>query len=139
MEKHFSPITVFIVEDDPIYLRLVKYVFELNPDFNIEIFTTGQECLDNLHLKPSIISLDFNLPDMKGDQVLQKIKNYNKDIGVIILSGQKDIEVAVQLLQNGAYDYIVKNEETKDRLHHTVQRLSNNISLKQEVEDLKDE
>ena len=139
MKKNLSPITVFIVEDDPIYLRLVKYVFELNPDFNIEIFTTGHECLDKLHLKPSIISLDFNLPDMKGDQVLQKIKNYNKDIGVIILSGQKDIEVAVQLLQNGAYVYIVKNEETKDRLHHTVQRLSNNISLKQEVEDLKDE
>lgn len=139
MEKHFSPVTVFIVEDDPIYMRLVKYVFELNPDYNIQIFTTGQECIDNLHLKPSIISLDFNLPDMKGDQVLQKIKNYNKDIGVIILSGQKNIDTAVQLLKNGAYDYIVKNEETKDRLLHAVQRLSSNISLKQEVEDLKDE
>ncbi len=139
MKKHFSPINVFIVEDDPIYLRLVKYVFELNPDYNIKIFTTGQECIDNLHLKPSIISLDFNLPDMKGDLVLEQIKNYNKDIGVIILSGQKDIEVAVQLMKNGAYDYIVKNEETKDRLHLTVQRLSNNISLKQEVEELKDE
>ena len=98
MKKHFSPIIVFIVEDDPLYMRLVKYVFELNPDYNIHIFSTGQECLDNLHLKPSIISLDFSLPDMKGDQVLKKIKNYDKDIGVIILSGQQDIEVAVQLL-----------------------------------------
>ncbi len=139
MKKHFSPITVFIVEDDPIYMRLVKYVFELNPDFNIRFFTTGQECINNLHLKPSIISLDFNLPDMKGDQVLQKIKNYNKDISVVILSGQQNIEVAVKLLKSGAYDYIVKNEETKDRLHLAIQRLASNISLKQEVEVLKDE
>ena len=139
MKKHFSPITVFIVEDDPIYMRLVKYVFELNPDYNIYIFSTGQECIENLHLKPSIISLDFTLPDMMGDQVLKKIKNYNKDIDVIILSGQQNIAVAVQLLQNGASDYIVKNEETKDRLIHAVQRLASNISLKKEVEELKDE
>ena len=139
MKKHFSPITVFIIEDDPIYMRLVKYVFELNPDFNIHIFTTGQECIDNLHLKPSIISLDFSLPDMKGDQVLKKIKNYNKDIGVIVLSGQQDIEVAVELLRNGAYDYIVKNEETKDRLIHSARYLTKNINLQQQVEELKDE
>jgi len=139
MKKHFSPITVFIVEDDPIYMRLVKYVFELNPDFNIHVFTTGQECIDNLHLKPSIISLDFSLPDMKGDQVLEIIKNYNKDIGVIVLSGQQDIEVAVELLRNGAYDYIVKNEETKDRLMHSVRYLTKNINLQQQVEELKDE
>ena len=139
MKKQFSPTTVFIVEDDPIYLRLVKYVFELNPDFNIHVFMSGKECLNNLHLKPAIISLDFSLPDIKGDEVLKKIKNYNKDIEVIILSGQQDIEVAVQLLRNGAYDYIVKNEETKDRLTYAVQRLASNINLKQEVEDLKDE
>ena len=139
MKKHFSPITIFIVEDDPIYMRLVKYVFELNPDFNIHVFTTGQECIDNLHLKPSIISLDFSLPDMKGDQVLEKINNYDKDIGVIVLSGQQDIEVAVKLLRNGVHDYIVKNEETKDRLIHSLRHLSNNISLKQKVEELKDE
>lgn len=139
MKKQFSPITVFIVEDDPVYMRLVKYIFELNPDYNIHIFTTGQECIDNLHLKPSIISLDFSLPDIKGDQVLEKIKNYDKDIGVIVLSGQKDIEVAVKLLRNGVYDYIVKNEETKDRLIHSVRRLTNSINLQQKVEELKDE
>ncbi len=139
MKKNLTPLTVFIVEDDPIYLRLVKYVFELNPDYKIHIFQTGKACLDNLHLKPAIISLDFSLPDMKGDEVLKKIKNYDKNIGVIILSGQQDIEVAVKLLRNGAYDYIVKNNETKDRLIYAAQRLRSTIRLQKEVEELKDE
>ncbi len=139
MTKQFSPTKVFIVEDDPIYIRLVKYVFEMNPEHEIHIFSTGKECLDNLHLKPAIISLDYSLPDMDGRNVMKKIHGSNPDIEVIILSGQNDISIAVQLLRNGAHDYIVKNEETKDRLLYSIERLKNNINLKKKVEVLTEE
>ena len=139
MPSNTSPTRIFIVEDDPVYTRLVKYVFELDPEHEIFIFSNGKECLDNLHLGPSIISLDYSLPDMDGKEVMEKIRSINKEIEVIILSGQNDISIAVQLLRNGAHDYIVKNEATKEKLLYSIERLKNNINLKKEVKELKEE
>jgi len=138
MAKSHQPKIVFIVEDDPLFAKLAKYAFELNPDYEVHVYTSGQDCIQHLHLHPVIISLDYSLPDMTGKEVLEKIKNYNKDIEVIILSGQKDIVVAVELLKAGAFDYIVKDDDTKDHLRHTIKQLSNSLKLKQKVEELED-
>jgi DNA-binding NtrC family response regulator len=139
MKMQDQPIKIFVVEDDPMYNRMVKYIMELNPDHEVFSFTTGKECLDNLHLGPSIISLDYSLPDMTGEEVLRKIKSFNKDIVVVILSGQQDIATAVKLLKEGAYDYITKDNETKERLLNTLNHVKSNIELKEEVEILRDE
>lgn len=139
MKKKFTPTKIFVVEDDPMYKKMIKYVMELNPDHEVSIFSTGQECIQQLHLKPSIITLDYSLPDMTGSEVLKKIKSYNKEINVIILSGQQDISTAVQLLKEGAFDYITKDSETKDRLLNTIHNIQTQQNLKQEVETLKEE
>jgi two-component system, NtrC family, response regulator AtoC len=128
---------IFIVEDDPMYQRMVKYVMELNPDHEVHLFATGQECLKNLNLKPNIISLDYTLPDMTGEEVLSKIKAFNPNINVIILSGQQDIRTAVNLLKEGAHDYITKDNETKERLLNTLNHLKNHIRLVEQVDTLK--
>ncbi len=130
-------IRIFIVEDDPMYQRMVKYVMELNPDHEVHIFNTGQECLDNLKLKPQIVSLDFTLPDMTGEEVLRKITAFDPEIGVIILSGQQDIRTAVKLLKEGARDYITKDNETKERMINALNHIKNHIRLKDEVDTLK--
>lgn len=130
---------IFVVEDDPMYQRMVKYVMELNPDHEVHIFSTGQECLQQLSKQPDIVSLDFTLPDMTGEEVLKKIKAFNQDIGVIILSGQQDISTAVKLLKEGAYDYITKDSETKERLLNALNHIKNHIQLKEEVDTLKAE
>ncbi|MEZ4955052.1 MAG: sigma-54 dependent transcriptional regulator [Saprospiraceae bacterium] len=137
MSTKDSTTRIFIVEDDPVYQRLVKYVMEINPDHEVHLFATGQECLEHLSLRPNIISLDFSLPDMSGSEVLKKIKAYNQDIGVIILSGQQDIRTAVTLLKEGAYDYIAKDNETKERLLNSLNHLKKHIELKDEVDTLK--
>ena len=132
-----STTRIFIVEDDPMYQRMIKYVMELNPDHEVHLFTSGKDCLDHLKLKPDIVSLDFSLPDMTGEEILRKIKSYNEDIGVVILSGQQDVGTAVQLLKNGAYDYITKDSETKERLLHALNKIKNHIRLKAEVHTLR--
>ncbi len=119
------------------YQRMVKYVMELNPDHEVHIFNTGQECLDNLKLKPQIVSLDFTLPDMTGEEVLRKITAFDPEIGVIILSGQQDIRTAVKLLKEGARDYITKDNETKERMINALNHIKNHIRLKDEVDTLK--
>ncbi len=139
MKSKFSPTCIFVVEDDPMYQRLVKYVMELNPDHQVHIFATGQECLQNLHLNPSIVSLDYSLPDMTGEEVLRKIKDYNKDISVLILSSQQDVSTAVKLLREGAADYITKDSETNDRLLHAINRAKEQNQLKAEVNTLREE
>lgn len=138
MIKKSNSIRIFIVEDDPVYMRLAKYTAELNPEHEVSIFTSGKDCLDHLFLNPDIISLDYSLPDMTGKEIFDKIKAYNKNIGVIILSGQKEVSVAVELLQSGVYDYIVKNEGAKDRLQRAFENIKGKISLEHEVEKLKD-
>ena len=138
MKSGDSSTRIFVVEDDPMYQRMVKYIMELNPDHEVYTFSTGKECLDNLKLKPGIISLDYTLPDMNGVDVLKKIKNYNENIGVIILSGQQDISTAVKLLKEGAYDYITKDSETKERLLNTLEHIKQRNQLRQEVDELKE-
>lgn len=128
---------IFIVEDDKFYNKLIEHHLKLNPDFEIQTFFTGQDLLDKLSYNPDIISLDFSLPDMTGHDVLARVKNYNPEIEVVIISGQDNISTAVKLLKQGAYDYITKDENIKERLLNTIHNIREKEHLKSEVHQLK--
>ena len=134
-----EPFKIFIVEDDPSYLKFLQYVLSLNPDFVVECFNTGKAVLDNLHKQPNLITLDYSLPDLTGEQVLESIKSFNEQIPVIIISAQEKIGTAVNLLKLGAYDYISKDKETKDRLLNIVNNARKNVILIKEIENLRKE
>ena len=134
-----STIKIFVVEDDPTYRKFLEYVLSLNPDFEVHFFPSGNECIKHLHLKPSIIALDYTLPDMSGEEVLKVVKSFNSAIQIIIVSAQEKIGTAVQLLKLGAYDYIIKNEDTKDRLLNAINNARKNISLTEEIHSLRNE
>jgi len=135
-EKLFQ---VFVVEDNDWYKQLLVHTLSLNPDFQVHSFQNGKDCLDNLDRGPDVITLDYRLPDMTGIDVLRRIKNMNPDIQVIMISEQADINVVVDLLKEGAYDYIVKTNDIRERLLNTVQNICNNLGLKREISDLKRE
>lgn len=130
---------IFVVEDDKLFAKTIKYILTLNPDHKVEIFETGKDCLKNLHKQPDIISLDYSLPDMTGDEILKQIKTHNSDIGVLMLSGQQDVATAVQLMQHGADDYLTKDDANKERLFNVIEKLKKNLSLKREVKYLRKE
>ena len=134
-----SSCSIFIVEDDVWFGEMLKYHLSLNPDYVITILNSSKECLNNLFKKPDIICIDFGLPDTKGDVLLAKIKEYNKNIPVIVISGQEEISVAVNFLKSGASDYIVKDDHTKEMLWNAIIKIRENIQLKREVEDLKEQ
>lgn len=137
--KQSSTIKIFAVEDDPVYSKFLKYVLGLNPDFEVEFFSNGKDCLAQLHKSPQIITLDYSLPDLSGEEILKRIKETDSSINVIIISGQENISTAVNLLKQGAYDYITKDEETKDRLLNSLSNAIKNVSLVQELIHLKEE
>lgn len=128
---------IFIVEDDEFYANMLKYHLSLNPDHAVEMYHSGKDILNNLHKKPDLITLDYHLPDTNGKELLKKIKNQLPEVIVLMVSGQDEIETAVSLLKEGAYDYIVKNEEVKNRLWNIIKNIKDNLSLKEEISTLR--
>ncbi|WP_116106313.1 sigma-54-dependent transcriptional regulator [Lewinella sp. IMCC34191] len=128
---------IFVVEDDPFYGKLLKHHLSLNPDFDVELFTSGKACLEALYRKPDVISIDYGLPDMNGSELFSRIREQNSGVPIVIISGQDDINTAVDLLKRGAQDYIVKDDNTKSFLWKSIVNIRENNDLKEEVETLK--
>lgn len=132
-------IKIFVIEDDELFGSVIQSKLEMENSYEVTLFTSGEEFLKNLHLNPDIVTIDYNLPDITGIEILKKINLYNKNIIKIILSGQNNVEVVVDAYKNGANDYIVKNENSIVELANSVKNLSANVSLRKEVEALKDQ
>ena len=135
--KNHSSFKVFIVEDDVWYGSMLQHYLSLNPEYIVKRFEAPNDFFASLHENPDVITLDYSLPDCDGAEVLKKIRQHNPDSRVIVISGQEDVATAINLLKNGAFDYIVKDDETKDRLWNSIKNLREISSLKQEVETLK--
>lgn len=130
---------IFIVEDDPWYGEILEYHLSLNPDYRVFRFSSGKECLDNLKKRPDLITIDYGLPDLNGYQLYNKIKSVIPDVPVVVISAQEDVSVAVNLLKEGAFDYLLKDDNTKDLIWKTAIRARENRGLRQEIEYLQEE
>lgn len=130
---------IFVVEDNEWYNRLLVHNLSLNPDYEVVSFFNGKDCLNRLNENPDIITLDYRLPDMTGYDILLKVKKENEDIEVVLISEQDDIGVVVELLKHGAFDYIVKSNDIKERLLNTVSNIRKRISLRSELNVLRKE
>jgi DNA-binding NtrC family response regulator len=118
-------IKLFLVDDDPLYLKMLEIELQQNEEFILENFETGEVCIANLHKRPDVIILDYFLDNfdkkaMNGIQVLDLIKSLNPEIPVIMLSAQDKIEVAVNCMHHKAFDYIVKSETAFVRLRKAI-------------------
>jgi two-component system, NtrC family, response regulator AtoC len=134
-----KPFTIFVVEDNESFNKLLVYTLSLNPDYHVKGFHTAKDFLKQLDEAPDIVTLDYCLPDMVGAEVLSKIKSNNSAIEVIIISEQHSIETAVELLKHGAYDYIVKEKDIRDRLLSTINNIHKNLRLKNRISYLEKE
>lgn len=130
---------IFILEDDRWYGAMLEHHLSLNPGYQVSKFENEHAFFKALIDTPDVVTLDYSLTEMDGSQVLKKIKQINPQIEVIVISGQKDIATAVNLLKAGAFDYIVKDEDTNDRLWNALLHLQEIKSLRKEVESLKSE
>jgi len=134
-------IKVYLVEDDDVFAETTKLVLEKIPnvDFDIHRFATGRECMQNINFEPDLVILDLNLPDQSGLELLKEFKKYNGSLKTIILSGQQDVETAIEVYRTGVDYYILKSASCWDELKNAIDKLSNHISLQKEVEHLKEE
>jgi len=118
-------IKLCLVDDDAVYLKLLEIEFLQHGDFNIETFATGELCMASLSHSPDVIILDYRLDGidktaMNGIQTLDKIKAFNPDIPVVMLSEQDKIDVAIDCMHHRAFDYVVKSETAFMRLQKII-------------------
>lgn len=126
---------IFIVDDDIIQRELLKDHLTLKTKYKLRAFSSGEECLENMSLKPSIIFLDYDLSSSNsgsknGMEILGIIKKLHPATEVVMFSGQEKIEVAVNTMVNGAFDYIIKSESAFVRAENVV----NNILQQHELQ-----
>ncbi len=130
---------VHIVEDDDWYRDFLGHVISLNPEYEVKKFATAKDFLAGLQQRPNVVTLDYHLPDMEGEKVLHRIKDVLPDTQVIIISEQEKIDTALGLLKQGAYDYLVKTPDIKERLLNTLNNIRDNQELKEKVVTLEKE
>ena len=123
--KDENKIKIFLVDDDALYLKSLEIEFLEHADFIIETYATGELCIKNLSRNPDIIILDYHLDGidktaMNGLETLDKIKESNQDIPVIMLSSQDKIDVAINCMHHRASDYVVKSETAFMRLQKII-------------------
>lgn len=132
-------IKVFVVEDDAIFGKTIQFSLEKEEDFDVNLFTNGADLVKNLHHNPDIVVIDYNLPDMNGLEILQRVIAYNQQIVPIILSGQDEVKVVVEAYKRGAKDYILKSANSHVELIQSVKTLGAGVKLKRQVEMLQDQ
>ena len=112
--------------------------FLQSADFTIETFATGELCMDFLIHTPDVIVLDYFLDGidrsaMNGLETLDKIKAFNPEIPVIMLSSQDKIEVAVECMHHKAFDYVVKSETAFLRLQKIISTIFKYKKMEKEL------
>ncbi len=137
MAQQMNHLRIFLVEDDPFYAKLLTHHLALNPSYELHTFSKGKACLEALNLKPDVICLDLSLPDYKGDVLCNDIQKQAPNTPIIFISSNEDIKKALDLIKKEeVYDYIVKDQDTTDRLWKSLINLSKNRALKEKVEVL---
>ena len=131
-------IKIFLVDDDALFLKSLEIDFMEHADFTIETFATGELCMNQLSHTPDVIVLDYFLDGidktaMNGIETLDKIKTFNPDIPVVMLSSQDKIEVAIDCMHHKAFDYVVKSETAFMRLQKIITTIFHYQKIEKEL------
>ncbi len=128
---------ILLVDDDKTFCRMSKYHISLNPNNTLEVCHTVNSFKQKMSTDIDLALIDYYLPDGRGEDLLEYCKQQYPDTEVVIVSGQEEISLAIDMMRKGAYDYVTKDEHVLKRIWGIVGRLSDKLSLKDEVSSLK--
>lgn len=127
-----NSLLIYVVEDNLIYNRLVCENLKKQDFTNIKSFTSGKDCIAAVKAgeKPDIVVQDYGLEDMTGIEVLVKVKKINKKTEFIFLTANENMDIAINTIKYGAYDYIIKdNNVAFSRLADKLNKVTKLIML----------
>ena len=125
--KNMADKLIFFVDDEPMFINLMEYTFKCRNGYAIRTFNNGEECIENMHLKPDLVVVDFflnsNDSQMTGMDVVKKIKEINPATLLVFLSGNDDDAVIREAKKLGVQKYILKDGYFIDNLIECVSQL----------------
>lgn len=129
---------IFVVDDDNAQAMMLQDYLSKYSTITVHIFNSGEDCLAHMDLEPEIIFLDYYFDkvqksSMNGIDILKKLKADFPQTEVVMFSGQDKIEVAVNTIKYGAFDYIVKSESAFHRSENVIFNIIKRMKLQGEA------
>lgn len=138
MQRELKETSIIIVEDHSIFIEGLRSIL-LNAE-GLKIagtFTGGQPALAFLRSqRADVVLLDISLPDMSGIAVCQAIKKLDNSIKIIALTNHTEKSIIMEMLQNGADGYLLKNTSRKDLVTAINQVMSNQFLMNNELQKI---
>jgi DNA-binding NtrC family response regulator len=129
---------VLLVDDEPHLLNSASLVLRSAGLHEVITLDDSRRVASLLeHKQVSVLVIDLNMPYLSGQEVLDEVNQNHPDLPVIVMTATNDLETAVQCMQSGAIDYLVKPVE-RNRLVSSVKRALEMRALRAEVMSLKD-
>jgi len=126
---------VLVVEDDEILCDLIVKNLQRS-GFQVEKATTGNQAITRLTDKQDILMLlDYQLPDMTGRQLIESLSRKQNRVPFIIMTGQSDVKLAVDMMKHNARDYLVKDVNFIDLLPTTVRQTIDQLEMEKRLID----
>jgi len=126
---------IFIVDDEPTTRRLISHWAE-KYGYKVKSFEGGEQCLEALSEGPDVVCLDIMMPGLDGIEVLKRIQMIDPELPVIMVTARDSLEVAVEAMRQGAYDYIPKPVD-RNRLRSSLKKAVERYSMAKEINQLR--
>jgi len=126
---------ILLVEDDLIQAKLVKRVLDKSTmQYFFTHVSSGEECLDLVKNENEydIILLDYTLPEMDGLNVLRALKKMRPDMPVIVITAHGSEDIAVQIMKEGAFDYVIKKDNYVERIPYVIKENLQRVIFEEE-------
>lgn len=133
---------IYIIEDNAFFAKLLEEKILMQTGYDVQVFSTGEEALSTSDFNPDIVILDYflSIKDdtiMNGSEITEKIRHQKPNIPIIILSAQEKIDVAIDLLNQGACDYIEKNDYAIENVLNSIQKITQLKNARLEINSLR--
>lgn len=119
--KYSTDSKIFIADDDPFWTAILTQMLNDLGYTDIVSFDNGTDCLTNLRQNPELVFLDYRMEDINGLEVLKEIKKLNPGIGVIFCTAHEDLSIAIEAMNCGSFEYLLKANASKKELSELVQ------------------
>ena len=135
------PIKILLIEDNPDHIEITKRILQKQGgDYLFDFAMDPLEGLKKIFEKPyDAVLCDYHLPGLTALDILKEINNKNMDLPFIVITALGSEKIAVDMMKEGAYDYIVKDVLYSDTLDIVIKKAIDRFKNKKEKERLEKE
>jgi PAS domain S-box-containing protein len=135
-----APYRILIIEDDPEHAMLIELGFKKHDEFFLDFASTGEQGLEMMaHNAYDLVSIDLILPGISGLDVLVKIRKFDIDMPVVLVSGHGTADMVVVAFENRATKYVAKSLESFRSLPYIFENLIQEARFKVNERKMKEQ